>query len=60
MSAEGWEVVDVGEVKKRLKGDGPTYTKFGRLVLYAKRDLDEFLASRRRHSTSDRDQRARP
>ena len=39
--------------KKRLKGDGPAYTKFGRLVLYAKRDLDEYLASRRRLSTSD-------
>ncbi len=39
--------------KKRLKGNGPTYTKFGRLVLYSKRDLDEFLASRRRLSTSD-------
>ena len=39
--------------KKRLKGNGPTYTKFGRLVLYAKRDLDDFLASRRRLSTSD-------
>ena len=39
--------------KKRLKGNGPTYTKFGRLVLYAKRDLDEFLASRRRLSTSE-------
>ena len=39
--------------KKRLKGNGPTYTKFGRLVLYAKQDLDEFLASHRRLSTSD-------
>ena len=39
--------------KMRLKGNGPTYTKFGRLVLYAKRDLDEYLASRRRLSTSD-------
>ncbi len=39
--------------KKRLKGNGPTYTKFGRLVLYAKRDLDEFLDSRRRLSTSE-------
>ncbi len=38
--------------KKRLTGDGPPYTKFGRNVLYAKRDLDEFLASRRRLSTS--------
>ena len=39
--------------KMRLKGNGPTYTKFGRLVLYAKRDLDKYLAARRRHSTSD-------
>ncbi len=39
--------------KKRLKGDGVPYTKFGRLVLYAKRDCDEYLASRRRLSTSD-------
>ena len=39
--------------KQRLKGNGPTYTKFGRLVLYAKRDLDDFLISRRRLSTSD-------
>ena len=36
--------------KKRLRGNGPTYTKFGRLVLYAKRDLDEYLTSRRRRS----------
>ena len=41
--------------KKRLKGDGPTYTKFGRLVLYAKRDLNIYLASRRRLSTSEAD-----
>ena len=39
--------------KMRLKGNGPTYTKFGRTVLYAKRDLDEYLTSRRRLSTSD-------
>ena len=39
--------------KKRLKGNGPTYTKFGRLVLYAKRDLDDYLFSRRRLSTSE-------
>ena len=39
--------------KKRLKGDGPTYTKFGRMVLYAKRDLEAYLSSRRRLSTSE-------
>lgn len=39
--------------KKRLRGDGVPYTKFGRIVLYAKRDCDEYLASRRRLSTSD-------
>ena len=39
--------------KKRLKGDGVPYSKFGRLVLYAKKDLDQFLISHRRLSTSD-------
>ncbi len=39
--------------KKRLKGNGPTYTKFGRMVLYAKRDLDAYLSRRRRRSTSE-------
>ena len=39
--------------KQRLRGDGVPYTKFGRNVLYAKRDCDEHLASRRRLSTSD-------
>ena len=39
--------------KKRLKGNGPTYTKFGRMVLYAKRDLDAYLSSRRRLSSSE-------
>ncbi len=42
--------------KKRLKGNGPPYTKFGRIVLYAKRDLDDYLASRRRLSTSDNEE----
>ncbi len=39
--------------KHRLRGDGVPYTKLGRNVLYAKRDCDEYLASRRRLSTSD-------
>ena len=39
--------------KQRLRGDGVPYTKLGRNVLYAKRDCDEYLASRRRLSTSD-------
>ncbi len=39
--------------KKRLMGNGPTYTKFGRMVLYAKRDLNAYLSSRRRLSTSE-------
>jgi mannose-6-phosphate isomerase-like protein (cupin superfamily) len=28
MSADGWEVVDVGEVKKRLKGEKVEYLEF--------------------------------
>ena len=40
--------------KKRLRGDGPPYYKAGpRIVLYDVRDIDFWLASRRRHSTSE-------
>jgi excisionase family DNA binding protein len=39
--------------KKRLTGDGPPFYKCGRVVLYATRDLDEYLAARKRSSTSD-------
>ncbi len=39
--------------KWRLKGFGPAYAKAGRLVIYHVPDLDAFLASRRRLSTSD-------
>ncbi len=44
--------------KQRLRGDGVPYTKLGRNVLYAKRDCDEYLASRRRLSTSEDDPEA--
>ncbi len=39
--------------KQRITGVGVPYTKLGRNVLYAKRDCDEYLASRRRLSTSE-------
>ena len=39
--------------KWRLSGAGPAYSKAGRLVLYNIQSLDDFLASRRRLSTSD-------
>ena len=39
--------------KWRLAGTGPVYSKAGRLVLYAKRDLDAYLSRRRRRSTSE-------
>ncbi len=39
--------------KWRLAGTGPAYSKAGRLVVYDIQSLDEFLASRRRLSTSD-------
>ena len=37
----------------RLKGEGPTYTKIGRLVRYRREDVQEWLDSRVRRSTSD-------
>lgn len=39
--------------KMRLRGDGPPYSKAGpRIVIYDRTDLDEWLTSRRRRSTS--------
>lgn len=40
--------------KMRLRGDGPAYSKAGpRAVIYDLSDLEAWLASRRRSSTSD-------
>jgi len=39
--------------KLRLYGGGPHYVKLGRRVVYDPADLDQWLASHRRHSTSD-------
>jgi len=38
----------------RLRGDGPSYLKAGRrIVIYDARDLEAWLDTRRRQSTSD-------
>jgi predicted DNA-binding transcriptional regulator AlpA len=40
--------------KMRLRGDGPAYLKAGRrIVLYDPTDLESWLATRRRFSTSE-------
>ena len=39
--------------KWRLAGTGPAYSKAGKNVVYGDRDLDNYLTSRRRLSTSD-------
>ncbi|WP_426027246.1 helix-turn-helix transcriptional regulator [Brevundimonas sp. TWP2-3-4b2] len=39
--------------KLRVHGGGPTFLKLGRRVVYDPRDLDNWLTSRRRTSTSD-------
>lgn len=39
--------------KLRLTGDGPVYVKRGKSVFYTRKDLDEWIASNRRTSTSD-------
>lgn len=43
----------------RVRGGGPTYLKIGRLVKYSQTDLDVWLETRRRQSTSDKGQAAR-
>ncbi len=39
--------------KYRLTGEGPTYIKIGRVVVYDRDDLDAWLVSHRRMSTSE-------
>lgn len=39
--------------KLRCTGGGPHYAKVGRRVIYSSDELDAWLASRRRRSTSD-------
>jgi predicted DNA-binding transcriptional regulator AlpA len=39
--------------KYRLTGEGPAYIKIGRVVVYDRDDLDTWLASHRRMSTSE-------
>ncbi len=39
--------------KLRVFGDGPVFLKLGRRVVYDTADLDAWLASKRRTSTSD-------
>ena len=40
--------------KLRCSGGGPTFLKLGRAVRYALADLDDWLATKRRASTSER------
>jgi len=44
--------------KLRVTGGGPPYLKIGRTVVYNVADLDEWLATKRRSSTSDGEQAA--
>jgi hypothetical protein len=39
--------------KLRMGGDGPSFLKLGRRVVYDMRDLDAWLNTRRRRSTCD-------
>ena len=39
--------------KYRLTGEGPAYIKLGRVVVYNIEDLNAWLASKRRMSTSE-------
>ncbi len=44
--------------KMRVTGAGPVFFKVGRLVAYTERTLEEWIATRRRESTSDPGQAA--
>jgi excisionase family DNA binding protein len=54
--AEAADVLHVSErtlERWRLEGRGQTYTKAGHRVLYRASDIEEWLQSRRRQSTSE-------
>jgi predicted DNA-binding transcriptional regulator AlpA len=40
--------------KLRITGDGPLFSKIGRIVVYDTADLDSWLASTKRRSTSEK------
>jgi predicted DNA-binding transcriptional regulator AlpA len=46
--------------KLRVFGGGPKYLKLGRTVVYDVTDLDAWLATKRRASTSDRGKASTP
>jgi len=39
--------------KLRMSGRGPCFCRLGRVVAYAPKDIDDWIAARRRKSTSD-------
>jgi DNA-directed RNA polymerase alpha subunit len=50
------EYLGIGEstlVKGRMTGNGPVYSKLGRICVYSIEDLDEYAEARRRRSTSE-------
>ena len=50
-----WSGLSVSTLNKlRLSGDGPRYIKAGRRVLYDMRDVEAWLAKRKRNHTSER------
>jgi excisionase family DNA binding protein len=51
-AAEYLGVSDSTLAKWRMRGDPPAYRKLGRIVVYHQTDLDEWLESCRRQSTS--------
>ena len=52
--ASGYTGVSASTLAKlRLTGSGPRYSKLGKIVLYDVTDLDEWIASRKRRSTSE-------
>jgi predicted DNA-binding transcriptional regulator AlpA len=54
--AEAAKLANLGEStlnKLRLTGDGPEYIKLGRRVVYARDDIEGWMQSKRRRSTSD-------
>jgi len=46
-------IASITLAKLRMSGAGPRYTKCGRLVIYRRENLDNWLAEHEQRSTSD-------
>ena len=51
--SQGWRISEVTLARFRIHGNGPPFIKIGRSVRYDRDDLEKWLTSLKRKSTSE-------